>query len=341
MSVIIRPDQIESWITKHFDYKRRKGGAELLINNPFDGDTKFKFNINTVKGVCHDWRPGHQHHDGPFLRFVQNFKKISFFEAVREVCGQEVDLRSIFKSARAKEIQEDEPEIVPDASMPSSAKSFRDINEDDKIGKIALNYLISRGIHIETACKHNLHYGIDKVYFPYYEYGVQVYWQARTITSKRFEFPSLEVTKYGKEHYLYGFDNAEPGQNLFVCESIIDSITLGDGAVATGGASMGGGDAVKSRHQCKKIRAIGPSTIILSPDRDFEGLSSILKNTELIESICDAEIRFVVPPPPFKDWNEMLQKSDDKLYPRKYAESNTLPVSRTLTFHVNKLFATI
>lgn len=335
MSVTIRPDQIETWISKHFDYKRRKSGAELLINNPFDGDTKFKFNINTVKGVCHDWRPGHQQNDGPFLRFVQNYKRISFVEAIREVCGQEVDLRSIFKSARAKEIQEDEQEIVPDASLPATAKSFR-VESTDKIRSVALNYLMSRNISIETACKYNLHYGVDRIYFPYYEYGVQVYWQARAIYSKTFEFPSLDVTKYGKEYYLYGFDNAEPGQPLIINESIIDSISLGDGAVATGGASMGGGDAVKSKFQCKKIRAIGPNIVVLAPDRDYEGLSSILKNAKLIESICDTELRFIVPPKPFKDWNEMLVKSSYS--PRIYIESNMLPIT---PFHINRFIETL
>ena len=314
MSVNIRPDQIETWVVRHFDYKRRKGGAELLINNPFDGDNKFKFNINTVKGVCHDWRPGHQHYDGPFLRFVQKFKNLSFIDAIRDVCGQEVDLRSILKQAKNKEIQEDEQEIVPDVSLPSTAKPFKS-TQMDLAGQMASNYLLSRGISLDTACRYNLHYGVDRIYFPYYEYGVQVYWQARAIHSKTFDFPSLEATKIGKENYLFGFDNAEPGTPLLICESIICSITLGDGAVASGGADMG-------IPQCKKIRAIGPSEIILAPDRDFEGVSSVLANTEIIESICDAPVKFIIPPAPHKDWNDM-----HGLQPRNYALSNALPAT--------------
>lgn len=321
MPVNIRPDQIETWVARHFDYKRRKGGAELLINNPFDGDTKFKFNINTVKGVCHDWRPGHQQNDGPFIKFVQHIKRISFYEAVRDVCGNEVDLRSIFRQAKAKEVQEEEQEIVPDVSLPPSARPFRS-EETANIRQVALNYLASRGISFDTACKYNLHYGVDKIYFPYHEYGIQVYWQARSIHSKTFEFPDLAVTQLGKENYLYGFDNAEPGQALIICESIICSITLGDGATASGGASM-------SKNQCKKIRAIGPSEVILAPDRDFEGISSILKNAQIIRSICNAEVLFVVPPAPHKDWNDMWREN-----PQKYIASNALPA---MAVNVHKL----
>lgn len=313
MPVDLNPNQIEMWVARHFEYRRRKGGAELRINNPFDGDTKYKFNINTVKGVCHDWRPGHQHFDGPFIRFVQKYKNLSFADAIRDICGQEVDIKSILKRAKAREVPEDDTEIVPDVSLPTTARPFKDGKADLNM-QMAENYLASRGISLETACKYNLHYGIDRIYFPYYEYGVQVYWQARAIHSKTFDFPSLEDTQIGKDHYLYGFDNAEPGTPLLICESIICSITLGDGAVASGGADMG-------IPQCKKIRAIGPSEIILAPDRDFEGLSSVLANAEMIESICDAPIKFVIPPAPHKDWNDMRDDARD------YALSHTSPAT--------------
>jgi DNA primase len=316
------PQQIESWVARHFEYRRRKGGQELKICNPFDGDTNYKFNINTLKGVCHDWRPGHQRFDGPFLRFVQKWKNITFYEALQDVCGQGVDLRSILQPKLKDIKEEEEVQIEPDVSLPEEAKSFRDPGES-KLKQIALTYLNSRGINSETAAKYDLHYGVDRIYFPYYEYGVQVYWQARLIHTKMFDFPALEKTGgVGKENYLYGFDTCEPSQPVFIVESIIDAITLGDGTVATGGASM-------QKVQCRKVRAIGPSVIVLAPDRDYEGIMSIQKNAELLESVQDTEVKFVIPPEPYKDWNEMR---DSK--PRQYAENNLQSVT---LYHINQL----
>ena len=78
-------DQIENWVARHFEYKRRKGGDELLICNPFvPGDNKYKFNISTVAKESkrtkhsnywvHDWRPSAQQYNGSFLKFVQRYK---------------------------------------------------------------------------------------------------------------------------------------------------------------------------------------------------------------------------------------------------------------------------
>ena len=311
----ITPQQIINWASRHLDYKSRKSGTELVLNNPFDGDTGYHFNINTVKGVVHDWRPGHQHYDGPFIRFVQKYKNCSFVEAVRDVCGQGVDLRSILRPPKVEEVEEEPQE--PNFELPPAAIPFRASHApDDKVRQIALTYLAGRGITEEMAEKHNLHYNVDMIYFPYDEYGTRVYWQGRTIMGKRFEFP-LIAGEIGKTNFLYGFDNCEPYEPLIINESIIDSITLGDRATASGGAGM-------SLKQAKKVRAIGPSMVILAPDRDFEGVMSIQGNYEILQAVLpdDTEYRFVIPPQPYKDWNEMWREN-----PRAYVEANLKPIT--------------
>ena len=311
--ITVTPQQIINWASRNLEYKSRKGGTELVLNNPFDGDTGFHFNINTTKGVVHDWRPGHQHFDGSFLRFVQKYKNCSFFEALRDVCGQGVDLRAILRPPRVEEVEEEPQE--PNFELPAGALSFR-TPCDDKIRQIALTYLAGRGITEEMAKKHNLHYNVNMIYFPYLEYGVQVYWQGRTILGKKFEFPEVSAD-IGKTSFLYGFDNCEPYEPLIINESIIDSITLGDHATASGGAGM-------SLKQAKKIRAIRPSRVILAPDRDYEGVMSIQGNLELLQSVMpdNTEYRFVIPPPPFKDWNEMWRNS-----PRAYVNDHLKPIT--------------
>lgn len=257
--------------------------------------------------------------DGSFVKFVQKFKKLAFREALRDIVGQGVDLRSILIPKKTEEPQEEAPEAG--FEMPAQALSLRD-GPDTKVRQMALNYLQSRGVDLETAQKYDLRYSGGMIYFPYYEYGIQVYWQARTVVGKTFEFPSVDPTGNGKGNYLFGFDDCEPGAPMFVVESIFNCITLDaghGGAAATGGASM-------SLKQAKKIRAINPSKVILAPDNDWEaekqGLKSIMGNAEMIRSVCDAEVFFAMPPKPFKDWNDMWREK-----PRSYVEQNAVPVN--------------
>lgn len=314
--ITIDPSQVETWIVSNFQFRKHKNGQEYRICNPFDGDQKFKFNINIIKGVCHDWRPGHQHYDGSFIRFVQQYKGLSFYEAVREVCGQRVDLRSLLKPKKAEEIQEEAPE--PSSEMPGTAKPFRK-DETNGVKTVALNYLATRMVTLDIAKKYDLHYDVQMIYFPYREYDIPVYWQGRSITGKTFLFPENDESGSGKAQYLFGFDNVDPENPLFIVESNFNAISLGDGATSSGGAGM-------SKQQAKKVRALNPSRVILAPDNDYEGIHSIMDNTEMIALYSAVPCYFVLPPKEFKDWNEMHVKVGDQAVVRKWAEEHALPV---------------
>lgn len=323
MKYSIDPDHIEMWVAKYFEFKKRKNGQELLICNPFDDDTKFKFNINTTKGICHDWRPGHQEHDGPFINFVMKFRNLSFHDAIKEVCGDDIDINSIVRQEKKKnEIVIDK--AIDDIKLPDSAKKFD--KYEQLMERIAERYLLSRGIDRDKISKYRLHYGINKIFFPYYEYDSLVYWQSRSITDKVFEFPSRDSTGLGKEMFLYGFDLCERDMPMYICESIVDAITLGDGAVATGGANM-------SLNQCRKVKAILPKFVVLTPDNDEAGIMSILPNSNNLRSILDIDIRFCVPPSGYKDWNDMRNAN-----PIEYINNNSKPVN---VVNINKILSKI
>src|SRR5574339_160686 len=132
-TVKLEPAQIESWVARHFDYKRRKNGEELLICNPFDGDTGFKFNISTqpkkskktgaVGFWVHDWRPSASAHNGSFVKFVQRYKGLTFREAIKDICGDNVDLRAILAGNDYHDFQPKHtaPELItklPDNAIP-------------------------------------------------------------------------------------------------------------------------------------------------------------------------------------------------------------------------------
>jgi len=337
----LSPEQIEDWVARHFDYKKRRGGEELLINNPFiPGDSGFKFNISmypkenkhkTTGHWVHDWRPSASMYNGSFIKFVMNYRGLDFRSALKEVCGDDIDLKALSRPYRKKkeEIEEEEePEIIME--LPKLAVPI-DNDKWPRLRKIALHYLAGRGITEKDAKAYKLHYTPTMIIFPYLEYGMIVYWQGRTFSKsvKQFEFPSYS----NKSDFIYGFDYAEPGHPVFITEAIIDSMTLGPGGLGTGGASI-------IENQKRKIRAIGPSIVVLAPDNDQEGYSSLYKNYQLLRPYH--KVHYVLPPDPYKDWNQMAcgdKELDGIGIPkvRQYAQSNFKPVTTSVAIKYRKM----
>ena len=330
-AIRLTSEQIESWVARHFDYKRRKNGEELLICNPFIlGDTKYKFNISTIAKQSrksnfsnywvHDWRPSAQQYSGSFLKFVQRYKGLGFKDALKDICGQDINLKEILAGAT---IYKTEPKEIRRIALPKSSKK---LVGDDRLGKIAQNYLLGRGITQADITSFRLHYTPTMVIFPYIEYDEIVYWQGRTFSTavKQFEFPDERKFGIGKSQFVYGFDNAEPGQPAYIVEAIFCALTVGPGALATGGATM-------SEIQVRKLRALNPSSVVLAPDDDEEGWASIYKNWKLLNPYF--KIQFVLPPSPHKDWNAFVKCATDKAAAttelREYIRNNTRPLTMT------------
>ena len=322
-SVKLTPQQIESWVAKHFVYKKRKSGAELLICNPFvPGDRGFKFNISTKlkktkRGASgywvYDWRPSASGYNGSFIKFVQNYKGLSFRDALKDICGTEISFSSLLPRTYA---EEEDTELI--IEMPENAIPI-DNPKWPRLQKLALGYLKSRGITHKDATAYKLHYTPTMIVFPYIEYDMIVYWQARTFSKviKQFLFPEIS-----KSAFLYGFDNAEPGQPVYLTEAIFDALSIGPGGMAIGGATL-------QEEQRRKLRAINPSYIVLAPDNDTEGKASLYHNYNLLKSYYT--IYYVLPPNPHKDWNDMVCSFKDKSqgisevkeYVEKYAKKLT------------------
>ena len=309
----IKPAQIKSWVSKHFEYKSASNGRQVRICSP-DDDAGWHLWINLelakskrngkVDYWVHDFRPNHRQWDGSFVRFVQQYKKISYFGALKEICGNKNNAIEILREAKSdngqsaeSDAQEPEEKLV---KLPQNSKLASD--GKGKAHQIALNYLKQRLVSVESIKIHQIHYTSSSLIFPYIEYGMVVYWQQRSIINKQFLFPDAKETKSAKTDFLYGFDDVEPGQAVFVCESIFDCLSLGANTVALGGAVIAG-------RQLRKLRALNPSAIILVPDNDRAGISSLAYNHERLTSVF-GDIRYCLPPKgklDLKDWNEYDQ----------------------------------
>jgi hypothetical protein len=333
----LQPEQIESWVAKNFEYKRKKDGRELLICNP-DGDTKYNLRISTEYKVLknkydknnkpiygywvNDFRVNHQHNNGSLISFIKKYKKISYFDALAELTGTSArHLRDLIQKIKIDRLRsepkvevEDEPEVeLPPLSVPLAKK------DGSRLRQIAINYLGNRMITEEIAIEHQLHYTPVAIVFPYIEYGVLVYWQMREILDKRFLFPDEAKTGLAKTDFLYNFDNVEqPADYVIVVESIFNCLSIGDNCIATGGAKI-----PERAKQIGKLNMLSPKEVILAPDMDEAGIMSLKFNYYALKD--QFSLAYCLPPDNL-DWNDLEQKHGIGSA-RRYIEGNTKRLS--------------
>ena len=316
MRINIDPAKIEKWVKANFpDYIRRTGknGDELVIANPFYGNDSKKFNISLTKAVCHDWRddswalpvnPKTGKANKSFIKFVKLYRKCSYDQAIKEVLGSSVDLKNVY---RPEAISEPSNLEVLEVQLPSNATALS--VADDRIALMVKRYLYSRGYTDDQInMKMLMHKGSD-IIWPYFEYEELVYWQSRSILNKRFNFPDSQVfdgdrlkgkLEVGKSDFLYGFDEVKYGSYAIITEAIFDQNTIGDQALASGGATL-------SKTQIKKLKLLGVTKVILAADADNAGIKSIISNAKdltasgfkVYYSVCPLESGA-------KDWNEQF-----------------------------------
>jgi hypothetical protein len=322
----IPAQKVVDWLERHFDCKTRKDGDELLICNPFSGDDSFKMNINPEKGVVHCWtgdewagpvNPNSGKRNCSFIQLVKLYKKCSYVEAVRDVLGDSKDARDYLRPENRTSAAE--PLRKVEVALPKGTERLAE--DEGTEARIVKNWVQKRGYSKDDILKNDLHYLGMECFWPYYEFDVLVYWQSRGVFNKRYSFPPIHIrdkdgkvtgeTDGSKGEFLYGFDDCEVASYVIITESIFGQYTLGEQALASGGAAL-------TPAQIGKVRILGPRKgIILSPDNDKAGMKSILANAALLEP-QGYKIFYSIPPRRSymkngekeytKDWNEFVEE---------------------------------
>lgn len=295
------PAQILAWVKKNFEYKSAQNGEQLRINNPVGKDDGFHLWINTKLGLVHDFRPNHKSVDGTFLWFVKKYKKISFYEAVKEVIGESNDLR--FYLYKYDEQDTEKPADQVKIDLPEGFKIF---GVEDSFSGATKNYLLNRKITEDQIKIYGIGYAGFDVVFPYKEDDKVVYWQSRSVLNKKFNFPSNS----NKTDWLYGYDNIEPCSPIIVTESIFNSLMF-DRGVAIGGSSL-------SQQQKYKIKKKGIKTIILAFDNDDAGRHGMANCYKMLSNEFDLYYSL---PDGDDDWNDIAKKQDIEIS-RKILKKN-------------------
>lgn len=347
--------KIIAWIEANFEHKTRKGGAEYLICDPFDGDIRFRFSINPEKGICHSWHgdewagpinPETRKRNCSVVKFVKVYRKCSYRQALEELLGATEDVAAYMRPegrVSAAEVQRTVTVALPDGVELLASST-------DRQAKLLIKWLGVRGYTLEAIELAELyHLGMD-VYWPYFEFETLAYWQARSRLNKRFEFPNENVydddgniigkTEGTKGDFFYGFDDVEPASYVIITEAIFDQHTLGEQALASGGADL-------TTNQIKKLKIIGPRKgIILAPDNDKAGIGSAIRNNDVLrangfETYCslpprykyeeNGETRYT------KDWNEIGEKVTGFAQVRQIHDNNIKKMTTQEILRLKKL----
>jgi hypothetical protein len=314
------PEQIKAWVKANFpDCKSIRGGDELAIRNPFDGSTKYKFQISCSKGICHCWtgdlwagKPSATtgKRNCSFMNFVRLYKHCTMEQAIKEVIDVSAGIQI------ADRAQDDLPVIS--VQLPDGLQSLHDA--DSRQAAMLQRWLIGRGYTHSEIKRQTLLYRGMEVCWPFYEYGELVYYQMRSRLNKRFAFPSSTVNDaegkpiasigVGKGDFFYGFDEVKDHGYVIIVESIFNRQVIMDQTLASGGAIL-------TEKQVQKLRLLSPvEGIILAPDNDEAGIKSLADNYRALLTL-DYPICYSLPPrlPYLKDgqqcfssdWNEMYE----------------------------------
>jgi hypothetical protein len=315
MKPFVKPTekQILRWIESNVDHYKvrnsKKRGAIYLINNPdIPGDSGFHLGISPSQGWVKDFRPHYANYNGTFLSYVAKIRNFSFNDAIKEVCGNDSNLkilmREALRSLKDKEKEEvyKEPEIIIEERFRMPPEMLPISNSKKKMAwNSATNYLTSRMVSQEEAERYNVHYSSTALAFPYIEYDHMVYWQARDLLNKTFMFPEADPEGKSAEDFLYGFDNIEPRTPIILVEAIFCKLVISDNTLATGGAAL-------HEKQFRRLRALMPSEIILAPDNDEAGILSLKNNFDMLSQLFSGNLYYCLPPKKCKDWNEVAKK---------------------------------
>lgn len=326
------PEQIESWVRSNAisikeRYSSSKGQKCLLIDNPaVPGDSGHHVGIFPESCRVHDFRPNMSDFNGDFIKFVALVNNYRWIDAYYAITGSSLSLDELSKMATIRLNEKPKHEIKENSKLIEIKDGYKPITRtQDLISKIALTYLNKRQITIEEAIEYKIYYGVNSICFPYYEYDELVYWQIRDILSKRFEFP----VGISGQMFLWNFDNIQSMGDIFITESIFNSLVVGKDAVSAGTAKM-------SREQIIKIKSIQPKRIILCPDNDAAGISSVLHNFFAMEKEAvfkmsnHNRILYALPPTKGKDWNDFAVENN-RIKNKEVVKNKILDLMKPIT----------
>lgn len=118
---------------------------------------------------------------------------------------------------------------------------------DTRIGRMARNYMRGRGFNIKEISRKGIGYVgrgdedyFGYIIFPYYKDRKIVFFQTRLFfgTGSKFKNPRYEDFGIGKNQMIYNESALNIYKEIYLCESVMNALTMGDAGIAINGKSI-------------------------------------------------------------------------------------------------------
>lgn len=254
-------------ITNLGAFQYRNGWLKVPIC-PFCGkELKFGINLNSYRTNC----------------FVCNYHS-NPGQMVMDIEGLETyaDLLKFlnnghFTEHTFREVRTELREYRPNLQLP---EGFRLLTHgDSQVSRTIRNYCKRRGFKPEYLAKNGVGYCstgdlLGYLILPFFYDGHLKYYNARNVIGRgpRYNNPPTDVTGIGKEFIIFNHDALQMYNSIYICEGVINALTMGERAIATMGKSV-------SAYQVNElIKAPAKRYILLlDPDAKDKALNLALK----------------------------------------------------------------
>jgi len=307
-------------------------GKEVRINSIFDkGDDDYHLWCSPTGGkkkrkggVYHCFKTDQK---GSLVKLVQIVDSCDREDALTTLDGRTSirDLERQFEEMFGDSVEQEPIVPKPDLELPLGCELILALGTNNWWRKKAEEYLVNRqlpidGLYICTEDRYKA-----RIIIPYYDRNKKlVYWNGRHIGKSKCKYlgPPKELG-VGKEDVVFMAGNwPRADETIYLCEGEFNAISLklcDLNAAACGGKNMSE----------KQALMLTDYKIVLCLDRDKAGKQGTTKMTSMISSVetvkGNEKLKFVIPPPGYNDWNEMLIKLGPAVL-HHYIQKNQRPL---------------
>ncbi|MGG7049228.1 MULTISPECIES: DNA primase [unclassified Campylobacter] len=300
----------------------KKNGANFSAVCPFHADTKPSLIISPSKQIYHCFACGA---GGDAIRFVSEYKKLSFEEACEEIADK-INFTLIKSSSVNSSIK---------AKADNELLEYAKDSYKNELFKV-MGYIKERGISDEMVQKFELGFGIelanikqeDKKRFGFWLFNNRLIFPIKLHTGRVVGFGGRSLDKnvnpkytnspqsnvFNKSTLLYGLDVAKPEiirtKEVVICEGYIDVIMAHQAGVNNAIATLG--TALTKEHLSQIVKFGVKITLFF--DNDNAGRAACLKGIELLclNRLYDSYVMVVNTK--YKDIADMVKNGEsDKL----------------------------
>lgn len=292
-------------------------GDEIKVNSIFCEDFKHHLWCNPYggkkgreNGVFRCWKTDQR---GSLVTLVMMVDKCSYEEALEVISGEAATLAELEKQVEEMFSKKTKPPELPVAapepglSLPPYTYLISDLPSSSFYRSKAETYLNNRKIPID-----NLYVCSDgdyrnRIIIPYFNQDRKlIYFNGRYIgeSKTKYLFPNKNECGLEKGNLIYFPKWPAKGERLYLTEGEFDAITLNLCGLISGAC---GGKSLTP----EQIEILRNYQITLALDNDAAGKSIYTAQFGLADILCEnslKNINYVLPPPGFKDWNEVLKK---------------------------------